>query len=65
MVEGQMSMEELKVEYGKLQIFERQGEEGVWSVERVTEDGDIEQALFMGPDAEKRAREYAAFKYGV
>ncbi len=60
-----MSMEQPKVEHGKLQIFERQGEEGVWSVERVTEDDDIEQALFMGPDAEKRAREYVAFKYGV
>lgn len=60
-----MSMEEPKAEYGKPQIFERQGEEGVWSVERVTERELIEQALFMGPDAEKRAREYAAFKYGA
>ncbi|MDN7356350.1 hypothetical protein [Acetobacter senegalensis] len=35
-----------------------------WHVEKLVEDGGIERADFAGPDAEKRAREYALWKYG-
>lgn len=45
-------------------IFERSGEPGVWSVERIDEDGGIEQAIFIGPDAEARARAYSSAVYG-
>lgn len=41
--------------------FERQGEPGVWSTEIIDEDGGIEQAIFIGPRAEQRALDYAAF----
>ena len=39
----------------------------MWAVEAVNSDGDggIEQAQFIGPDAEQRAKEYAIWKYGV
>lgn len=36
-----------------------------WTVEAIGDDGEIYQAIFAGPDAEKRAREYARFKYDV
>ena len=38
---------------------------GAWTVEAIEVDGDgaIYQAIFIGPDAEERAQEYAAFKY--
>ncbi|WP_316219373.1 hypothetical protein [Bradyrhizobium sp. SZCCHNR2026] len=47
-------------------VEERRGEPGAWTVEAIdiSGDGDIYQALFYGPDAEKRAHEYARFKYG-
>ena len=46
-------------------VVERKNEAGVWSVEAIADDADgsIFQAHFYGPDAELRAREYAAFKY--
>ncbi len=44
--------------------FERAGEAGVWSIEEIGPDGEIYQAIFCGPRAEDRAREYRAFKYG-
>lgn len=34
-----------------------------WTVEAIGSDGEIYQAIFAGPDAERRAREYARFKY--
>jgi hypothetical protein len=39
----------------------------VWAVEAIdiAGDGAIEMAQFSGPDAEQRARDYAAWKYGV
>jgi len=46
-----------------VEVFERKGQPGVWSVEAVGPDGEIYQALFIGPDARQRAVEYAAFKY--
>jgi hypothetical protein len=44
-------------------VFERRGEPGVWSIERIDDDGGIEQAIFIGPDAERRCREYAGWRY--
>jgi len=41
-----------------MSAFER--EPGVWSVEKIDDDGGIEQAIFIGPGAERRCREYAA-----
>jgi hypothetical protein len=48
-----------------VEVFERKGQPGVWSVEAIGEDGEIYQAIFIGPEAKARAVEYAAFKYGV
>ncbi len=45
------------------EAFEREGEPGVWSIEEIGSDGEIYQAIFIGPDAEQRCREYHAFKY--
>ena len=45
-------------------VFERSGELGVWSVEEIGSDGEIYQAIFCGPDAESRCKEYRTFKYG-
>ena len=38
-----------------------------WSIEAFcpADDGAIEMTQFSGPDAERRAREYALWKYGV
>jgi hypothetical protein len=33
-----------------------------WRVEAITEEGQVLVTLFSGPDAERRAREYAAWK---
>jgi hypothetical protein len=46
-------------------VFERKGEPGVWSVEAIefSKDGAIEQTIFIGPNARARAEEYAQFKY--
>jgi hypothetical protein len=46
-----------------VEVFERKGSPGVWSVEAIGSDGEIYQALFIGPEARERAVEYAAFKY--
>jgi hypothetical protein len=55
------SQEELQVA-----VEERRNEPGVWTVEAIdiNGDGDIYQSLFLGPNAEQRAHEYARFKYG-
>jgi hypothetical protein len=47
-------------------VEERKDQPGVWTVEAIDSsgDGDIYQALFFGPEARERAREYAQFKYG-
>lgn len=46
------------------EVFERKGEPGVWSTEAFGPDGEIYQAIFIGPEAQARAEEYARFKYG-
>jgi hypothetical protein len=35
-----------------------------WTVEAIDDDGGIEQAIFIGPRAEVRARHYAVSAYG-
>jgi len=40
------------------------GEYGAWNVEATGVEGEIEQAIFAGPDAEMRARDYAQHQYG-
>lgn len=49
----------------EIEVVERRWPPGAWSVEAIetTGDGAVYQAIFVGPDAEARAREYAAFKY--
>jgi hypothetical protein len=51
----------------QVSVVERNDSPGVWTVEAIDidGDGDIYQALFAGRDAEKRAHEYARFKYGL
>lgn len=50
----------------EIAVVEREGGPGVWTVEAIdmANDGAIYQAIFCGPDAEQRAREYRDFKYG-
>lgn len=45
-------------------IAERELTRGVWDVEAIDTDGGVEQAIFLGPKAEERAREYASRRYG-
>ena len=48
-------------------VVESANEPGTWRVEAIADDddGSVFQAHFIGPNAEGRAREYAAMKYGV
>jgi hypothetical protein len=48
-----------------IEVFERKGQPGTWSVEAIGADGEIYQAIFIGPAAKERAIEYAAFKYDL
>ena len=36
---------------------------GGWTVEAIGADGEVYQAIFIGPEAESRAHEYARLKY--
>ena len=47
-----------------IEVFERKGQPGAWSVEAIGDDGEIYQAIFIGPEAKEHAAEYAAYKYG-
>lgn len=51
----------------EVSVVERKDQPGVWTVEAIDMEGDgaIFQALFVGPEAQERAKEYARFKYGV
>ena len=44
-------------------IAERIGSPGAWNVEAIDDDGGIEQAIFAGPLAEERARDFAGHRY--
>lgn len=46
-------------------IEERRDTPGAWTVEAIGSDGEIYQAIFLGPQAERRAHEYARLKYDV
>ena len=43
----------------KPEIAERKDDPGSWGCEQFTDDGACELAVFSGPDAERRAKEYA------
>lgn len=51
----------------QVSVEERRDQPGVWTVEAIDLDGDgvIYQSFFSGPEAKKRAQEYARFKYSV
>jgi hypothetical protein len=60
----------LKRDYGNgldIEVVDRKDTPGAWSVEAIDNEGDgsIFQAIFIGPDAQERAKEYAQLKYGV
>jgi len=48
----------------QVEVAERLNAKGAWTVEAIGSDGEIYQAIFAGPDAADRAKEYAVFKYG-
>ncbi len=49
----------------EVEVVERKDTPGVWTVEAIdmAAEGDIFQALFVGPESHERALEYARFKY--
>lgn len=47
------------------EVEERLDTLGVWTAEAIGSDGEVYQALFAGPNAEDRAREYADYKNAV
>jgi hypothetical protein len=49
----------------EVEVAARFGSPGAWSVEAIDDDSGIEQAIFIGPSAEERAREYARHRYQV
>jgi len=50
----------------EIAVAERDDAPGNWTVEAVDtgSEGEIYQAIFIGPDAERKARDYAVFAYG-
>lgn len=52
-------------ELASVEVAQRKDDSGVWTVEAIGPDGEIYQAIFLGPDSELRAREYAWTKYSV
>lgn len=51
----------------EVEVVERRDAPGTWAVEAIDHgsEGEIYLAVFAGPDAQGRAREYAAMKYHV
>jgi hypothetical protein len=49
----------------KYEIVESSAEPGHWYVESINEDGSVYVVVFSGPEAQKRAAEYAEWKNGV
>lgn len=49
----------------QIEVVERHDTPGSWGVEAINTagDGEIYMAIFSGPEARDRAREYAAWKY--
>lgn len=50
----------------EVEVVERKSLPGSWTVEAIDylNDGSIEQAIFIGPNAQARCEEYAEIKYG-
>lgn len=50
----------------QVEVVERKDAPGAWTVEAIDHgsEGEIYQAIFIGPFAEQRATEYADMKYG-
>ena len=49
----------------QLDVAPREGISGAWTVEAIGPDGEIYQAIFLGPEAKSRAYEYARLKYRI
>lgn len=51
----------------EVNVEERKDAPRAWTVEAIdmANDGDIYQAIFIGPQARERAEEYAKYKYGI
>lgn len=49
----------------EVNIAPRRDAEGAWNVEAIDNDGAVQQAIFAGPEAEHRARRYAASEYSA
>lgn len=51
----------------EVEVVERQDTPGAWSVEAIDHgsEGEVYLAVFSGPEAHGRAREYAQMKYQV
>ena len=51
----------------QVEVVERKRAPGSWTVEAIDylNDGSIEQAVFIGPDAQARCEEYAEIKYSL
>jgi hypothetical protein len=48
----------------EVNIQPRNGAPYAWTVEAIYEDGAIEQAIFIGPNAAERARGHVRQQYG-
>jgi len=49
----------------EIRVFRDRLDPDAWRVEGFDEDGQCEVAIFSGPDAEGRARRFAASEYGL
>jgi hypothetical protein len=49
----------------RYEIIESSQHPGHWHVEAIDEEGRVFVAVFSGPDAQKRAAEYADWKNGI
>ena len=49
----------------RAKVFEDRITPGDWRVEKIDDDGEIEVAIFGGPNARVRALRYAEREYGV
>jgi hypothetical protein len=51
--------------YTQVQVEPLKGDGyGSWTVEAIGDEGEIEQTIFAGPNAEQRARRHASKEYG-
>jgi hypothetical protein len=62
---GRMTMQGEIARYEQVEVAERKDQPGAWTVEAIDDDGGIEQAIFIGPNARERASEYKKVKYDI